>query len=518
MFCFLWSFLWATLQVNLFKYQEQGHRWLVVELLIPQGHYIYGQNAEEDVVPLDVTVDGIPKDQLHFESPVFDDKMQLEVYKNRAIVLAPIDKTIPKEVKVSYGMCTEIICLPPNSVTKAVNFDQLASPTKDLFERYKSLCLHKKTWMLLPFLLAFLGGMLLNIMPCVLPVLSIKLLSFLAHPETRFRGSVLYGFGNIAAFVTLGMMTGVLNKMGTISGWGFHLQNPLFVFGLACLFVIMIMSVLDLISIPFFQTSTPKSSFLTGIVTVIAGAPCCVPLMSTAVSYGLTQSPLESVLIFAVLGAGMAAPFLLLSIFPVHILPKPGRWLMFVKPTLGFILIVTVLWLLQIYTALTSLDHFLIIGGVLVAMAYTLWLWGSGLFKGWIALVLGISIVGVGVIQTLHRPLPSVMYSESVLKKTVNDGKNVLIYATAKWCLTCKINGAILAKKSVQQAFKDSNTLLIKADYTGQAEDITALLRKYNLAGVPATILLSGDEVTVLPEILTESIVLKALEDLKEKT
>lgn len=515
MFLTLWSLLWASLQIDLSRYAEHHQKWLVIKLVVPKGYYVYGQKTDGNATPLDVTVEGVSHDQLSFECPIFDKEMELDIYKDKIIILAPIDKKAPKALKITYGMCTDIVCLPPSSVTKEIEYDQLPVSSDDVFKRYKGLCLQKKAWSLLPIILAFLGGMLLNFMPCVLPVLSIKVLSFLTHAETRFQSSLLYSLGNITTFVTLGLLTGVLKTMGTVSGWGFHLQNPLFVFGLACLFIIMIMSILDLIVFSIFQTASPKSSFLTGVMTVLVGAPCTVPMMSTAVSYGLTQTALESVLIFTALGVGMSTPFLLLSIFPVHILPKPGPWLLFVKPSLGFVLIVTVLWLLQIYTALTSLDHFLVISTVLVGIAYVLWLWGQQLLKGWIAFIIGISVMGVGVIQTLHRPLISIPYSETVVSKTIGDGKNVLIYATAKWCLTCKVNAMILQKKSVQQALKDSNTVLITADYTQQDHDITLLLRKHSLAGVPSTIFLSGDQAIVLPEILTESCVLKAL--LKKK-
>lgn len=518
MFLALWSLLWASLQVNLSKYAEHNQNWLVIKLIIPKGHYVYGRKTDGDATPLDVTVEGVPHDKLHFECPVFDKEMELDIYRDNVIVLVPIGKTTPKSIKITYGMCTDIVCLPPTTITKEVDGEQLSSIPSDIFKRYKDLCLQKKAWSFLPIILAFFGGMLLNIMPCVLPVLSIKVLSFLTHAETRFQSSLLYGLGNITTFVTLGLVTGAIKTMGTASGWGFHLQNPLFVFGLACLFVIMIMSILDLIIFPIFQTSTPRSSFLTGVMTVLVGAPCTVPMMSTAVSYGLTQTALESVLIFAALGIGMSTPFLLLSIFPIRILPKPGPWLLFVKPSLGFVLIVTVLWLLQIYTALTSLDHFLVISTVLVGVAYVLWLWGQQLLKGWLALIFVVSVIGIGVVQTLHRPLAHIPYSESVVTKTINDGKNILIYATAKWCLTCKINAMILQKDAVQQALKKSNTVLVMADYTQQDEDITLLLRKHNLAGVPATILLSGDQAIILPEILTEAYVLKALADLPKKT
>jgi thiol:disulfide interchange protein len=512
MFLALWSLLWANLQFNLSKYTESHKNWLVIELVIPKGHYVYGKKTDGNATPLDVTVEGVPHDQLKFECPIFDKEMELDIYKDNIIILVPIGKTTPKEIKITYGMCTDVVCLPPSTITKEIAYEQLVSTPGDIFKRYKDLCLQKKTWSLLPILLAFFGGMLLNIMPCVLPVLSIKVLSFLTHAETRFQSSLLYSLGNITTFVTLGLLTGALKTMGTVSGWGFHLQNPLFVFALACLFVIMIMSILDLIIFPIFQAATPRSSFLTGVMTVLVGAPCTVPMMSTAVSYGLTQTALESVLIFAALGIGMSTPFLLLSIFPMRILPKPGPWLLFVKPSLGFVLIVTVLWLLQIYTALTSLDHFLVISTVLVGLAYVLWLWGQQLLKGWLSLLLGIGIVSVGVIQTLHHPLVSIPYSETQVEATIKDGKNVLIYATAKWCLTCKVNAMVLQKESVQKALQNSNTVLITADYTQQAEDITMLLRKHNLAGVPATIFLSKDKAIVLPEILTESFVLKALQ------
>lgn len=511
MFLALWSLLWASLQVNLSKYTESHQNWLLIELVIPKGHYVYGQKIDGSATPLKIQVDGISEEKLKFECPVFDKEMELDVYRDNIIILAPVGASIPKEVKVSYGMCTDIVCLRPDTITKDIVYDQLPTLKNDLFKRYKKLCEAEKPWMLLPILLAFLGGFLLNFMPCVLPVLSIKILSFLTHAETGFRSSLLYGLGNIATFVGLGLLTSALKTMGSVSGWGFHLQNPLFVFGLACLFVIMIMSILDLIVFPIFQTAAPRSSFLTGVMTVIVGAPCTIPMMSTAVSYGLTQTALESILIFAALGVGMAMPFLLLSILPVRILPKPGPWLAFVKPSLGFVLIITVLWLLQIYTALTSLDHFLVISSVLVGVAYVLWLWGQQLLKGWVALLLGVSVIGVGVVQTLHRPLVSIPYSEAVVEKTISDGKNILIYATAKWCLTCKINAMVLQKELVQQALKDSNTVLITADYTQQDEDITLLLRKHNLAGVPSTILLVDNKAVILPEILTESSVLKAL-------
>ena len=518
MFLALWSLLWANLQVNLSKYTEHNQNWLVVELVIPKGYFVYGQKTDGNATPLDITAEGVPHDQLHFECPIFDKEMELDIYKDNVIILVPIGKKSPKKIKITYGMCTDVVCLPPSTITKMVEYDQLSSPTDDIFKRYKDLCLQKKAWSLLPIVLAFLGGMLLNIMPCVLPVLSIKVLSFLTHAETRFQSSLLYALGNITTFVTLGLLTGVLKTMGTVSGWGFHLQNPLFVFGLACLFIIMIMSILDLIIIPIFQTATPKSSFFTGVMTVLVGAPCTVPMMSTAVSYGLTQTALESVLIFTALGVGMSTPFLLLSIFPVRILPKPGPWLLFLKPSLGFILIVTVLWLLQIYTALTSLDHFLVISTVLVGIAYTLWLCGQQLLKGWMAGILAICLISGGIIQTLYRPLASIPYSETVVTKTISDGKNVLIYATAKWCLTCKINAMILQKESVQHAMKTSDTVLITADYTQQDKDITLLLRKHNLAGVPATIILTDNNAIILPEILTESHVLKVLADLPKKT
>jgi len=516
MFLALWSLLWSSLQVDLSKCVENHQHWLVIELVIPEGRYIYGQKTDGAATPLNVTVDGVSHDKLRFENSTFDEGMGLDIYKNRVIILAPVNIP-PKEIKITYGMCTDIVCFTPNTITKSIDYDQISSTSNDVFKHYKNLCLQQKPWSILPFLLAFLGGILLNIMPCVLPVISIKVLSFLTHVETRFQSSILYGLGNIATFVTLGLATAALKTMGVVSGWGFHLQNPLFVFGLACLFIIMIMSVLDLITFPIFQTTTPQSSFLTGVMTVIVGAPCTVPLMSTAVSYGLTQSTCEAILIFATLGLGMATPFLVLSVFPVRILPKPGPWLLLVKPSLGFILMATVLWLLQIYTALTSLDHFLVISLLLVTGTYTLWLWGKNLIKGRLAVLFGIIIAATGTWQTLIQPLVSLPYSEALVTKTIDENKNILIYATAKWCLTCKINATILQKKSIQQALKNSHTILLTADYTQKDPNTALLLKKHNIAGVPATILITKDKTIVLPEILTESNVSEILADLPKK-
>ena len=515
MFLSFLSLIWgytSDITFDAFSYKADKN-WIIIKVNVPKDHYVYANTQTEEVTPLNIRITGAKGTCMSYECPLKKDGIY--IYKDNIVAMTPFDKiesTII--VNINYGICTDASCYPPQKISKTFDINTLKSIDKATFERFKKVCeLGNNKWAMWPIILALLGGLLLNITPCVLPVVSLKMLSFMNNTVSRFKSSILYSFGNITTFLNLGFLTVFMKSMGADVGWGFQLQNPIFVFLLCVMFLVMILNVFDIFVVPAFQTSTPRSSFTTGILAVLVGAPCTVPMMSTAMSYSLTQSNVEALMIFGSLGFGMSLPFLLLSFLPVRILPKPGAWLFLVKPIMGFALLVTLVWLLQVYISQTSIDHFLPIGFILVSLAMMFWLWSKSVLSKWIVWPLILGFVSYGIYETMPKEKHFISYSANALESNLASNKKTLIVVTAKWCLTCKINHMVLQRNTVQKLLEETNTEVLLADWTNQSLEVTRLLRKHNILGVPAVVLVSKDTEEVLPEILTENILDKFLKE-----
>jgi len=385
--------------------------------------------------------------------------------------------------------------------------------------------------------LAFLGGSILNLMPCVFPVLSLKMLSFARSADQHHHTqSWAYAAGVVLSFVLVAAILIMLQRAGEAIGWGFHLQSPGFVIAMAYLFVAMGLSLSGVIE---FGTSvmgagnnlTEKEglggSFFTGVLAVVVASPCTAPFMGTALGFAVTQPATIALAIFAALGAGMAAPMLMLSYsktLRAH-MPKPGAWMETLKQLLAFPLYATAIWLFWVAGRQTGVNTMALalMGALMLGLGF--WLWR---FNGWrkgIALVCFIAAVSAASWRGLDESMQQraaddhIAWSEQSLEQLRKNGQAVFVDVTADWCISCIANEqAVLLTDEITDAFKNSEVVYMVADWTNYDADIAAFLARNGRNGIPFYILYSGDpsiEPLILPQLLTKSTVLDAIEQVR---
>ncbi|MCA3243939.1 MAG: thioredoxin family protein, partial [Alphaproteobacteria bacterium] len=367
---------------------------------------------------------------------------------------------------------------------------------------------------------ALLAGLILNLMPCVLPVLSLKLLSLAKHHHgpARLHHTLAYTSGVLASFWALAVLIALLQAGGASLGWGFHLQEPTVVAALTLLMVALALSFWGVFELGTSLTrlggvgkaERPWQSAAAGLLAVVVATPCTVPFMGGALAYALTQPLPVGLLVFTALGLGMAAPFLLVSAFPftLKFLPKPGAWMMTFKHYLGWPMLATGLWLAYVYHGLTNpLATF---GLLALALGLALMLWVYGQRANWLRanLVAAVLVAGLFALPTLNRPSSSAWqpWSPTAVAAAQAAGRPVFIDFTADWCLTCKVTEAtVLNTTAAQTLFAGHNVALFRADWTKRDDAITAELAKFGRKGVPLYVLYPAGAATpeVLPQLLT---------------
>jgi thiol:disulfide interchange protein DsbD len=329
---------------------------------------------------------------------------------------------------------------------------------------------------------AFAGGLILNLMPCVLPVLAIKILGFTGDRSSLRAQGVLYGLGVVTAFVAFAGILIALQTSGSALGWGFQLQSPVFVALLAALFLALALNLCGIFEFSFSLTAGKAKSrrldaFLTGLLAVAVASPCTAPFMGAALGYALAGGPLEALSVFAALGLGMAAPYVALSWHPDWLkwLPRPGAWMLTFKRVLSVPLFATVVWLA----------------------------WVLALQSG---------------VLTPHSDWER--YSSAKMQRYEQQDKTVFVDFTAAWCVTCQVNKQlVLRQPDIVKALENSAMALLQADWTRQDPEITQALAALGRKGVPVyAIYRPGRDPELLPEILTRDIVLAALGSPKEST
>jgi cytochrome c biogenesis protein CcdA len=322
---------------------------------------------------------------------------------------------------------------------------------------------------------AFLGGILLNVMPCVLPVLSIKVLGFIQAPrEVIRRHGLLYGAGVVLSFLALAGLLISLRAGGEKLGWGFQLQSPVFVGFLALLFLFLALNLWGAFEVGtsltrlggLLKESSDWNAFLSGVLAVFVATPCTAPFMGSALGVALTQPVPTALAIFASLGVGMAVPYVLLSFFPgaVRWLPKPGPWMARLKKILSLLLFGTFIWL---------------------------------------AWVLALQLNGE----------KTTTFSQARVEAILAEGRPVFVDFTAAWCITCQVNErTTLSTEKVKAAFRAHNVEVLVADWTNRDPHITTALEQFGRNGVPLYILYwPGRDPVILPTVLTPDIVVNEL-------
>jgi thiol:disulfide interchange protein DsbD len=399
----------------------------------------------------------------------------------------------------------------------------------------------------LVFVFAMLGGVILNLMPCVFPVLSLKVLSLSSnstttHREQRLHG-VAYAAGVMLAFLLLASVLLTLQASGAAIGWGFHLQTPWFVAGLIYLFFVMGLSLSGVVE---FGTSIMgvgsslqekegySGSFFTGVLASVVASPCTAPFMGAALGFAFTQSMPVALTVFLALGFGMALPFLLLSFVPAlaRRMPKPGAWMLTFKQVLAFPLYATAVWLLWVLGQQAGANAMALVVGSCVLLALAAWLYqqrhvSKGFWKYAGALVILLCLAASATVlrspflQTVAGPAELAesanyeAFSESRLAALRAEGKPVFVNMTAAWCITCLVNERVaLSSATIIDALAEKEVTYLKGDWTNNDPEITAVLKRYETSGVPLYLMFPADPsqaAEVLPQILTESIVLDAL-------
>lgn len=392
--------------------------------------------------------------------------------------------------------------------------------------------------------LALLGGLLLNLMPCVFPVLSIKVMSLVkqagqAPARVRLHG-LAYTVGVLSSFLALAGLLIALKAGGAGIGWGFQLQSPIVVAGLAYLLFAMGLSLSGMLHVGsgiaglgdgLTRRTGLQGSFFTGVLATVVATPCTAPFMGAAVGFALTQSTLVSLTVFASLGLGLALPFLGLTFWPAALLrlPKPGAWMETLKGLLAFPVYLTVAWLIWVLAQQVGSEGLLVGLVGLVLVGFAAWAWqrareggsvGSALARG-VALAALVAAAGILVLVDQDRSgKSSEVGSGSVQPFTVarletlrEEGRTVFVDMTAAWCITCQINKrTTLRSARVQTTFSDRSVAFLEGDWTNQNPEITAFLERHGRSGVPLYLLYDGKaEPIVLPQILTPEIVLDAL-------
>ena len=392
--------------------------------------------------------------------------------------------------------------------------------------------------------LAAVGGLILNLMPCVFPVLSLKALSLVNGQQSAQHTkaeALWYSAGVVLSFVLLAAMLLVLRSAGEAVGWGFQLQNPLVVGLLAYLLFVLALSLsgvvqlgLGLMNSGQQLTEKPgaRGSFFTGVLAVVVASPCTAPFMGTALGYAATQPALAALAIFAALGVGMALPFLALAWSPgfAALLPKPGLWMEKLKQWLAYPLYLSAVWLLWVYGRQQGIDALALALVGLVFVAAACWLWGLLQLQqaGKASAVMAV-LLFAGAVVLLWYPQPATqqsaktdhaeVWSEQRLKQLLQDGKPVLVNMTADWCITCLVNERVaLDTDSSKAAMALYNLTYLKGDWTNKDPAISAYLRQFQRDGVPLYVLYwPGQPPEVLPQILTPDSLRQALEQLSSK-
>lgn len=434
----------------------------------------------------------------------------------------------------------------PGGADRAAGFDLLGA---DFSTRAEG-----SLWVFL--LMAMAGGFILNLMPCVLPVISLKVMSLVAQsgssPARVRQLGLAFSAGIVATFLGLAAVVVALQAGGDQLGWGFQFQSPAFVVLLAGLVFVLGLSLFGVVAIRLPGSGTslggfadgegPGSSFANGVLATILATPCTAPFLGAALGFAFSQPPATIAAIFLAAGIGMALPYLLLAWNPAWMawLPKPGDWMERFKQGMGFLLMATVLWLLWILGKQLGMEAVVWSAAFLLCLALSAWVLGawidlrsSGRQRAiaWVVAV-GLAVSGfVWFVQPLLQSPGDVVaantqdhdweaFDVDQVEAHIAAGRTVFIDFTAEWCWTCKVNErTVLADPEVRLQFRQQDVVMVQADWTSRNAEITDLLRAFGRSGVPLYVIFPGgrpQQPLVLPEVITPGLVIDYLEQARE--
>lgn len=540
-----------------------------VRVSIPEGWHVNANIAADKFLKpstLDIRARGIEFDEPIWPDPIkeYSEALDLEnlVFKGTFLVQIPVKNiaadydTSTTNIDFTYQACSQI-CLAPQTVHASMQIKTLGQSTDETIQN-EPLKKNSGDSLILLLGFAFLGGLILNLMPCVLPVLFLKLFHLTKNAgETRGRLGKLTGmlvFGILVSFWSLAAIVALIQAGNGLSGWGFQFQNPGFI-----VFMVVLLSAFAMNLFGAFELFLPGSTltkmdaatrkegfggaFASGILMVLLSTPCSAPFLGTAMGFAFTQPTTILFLFFTLAGLGLAFPYILVAVFPsvLKVFPKPGAWMVKVQKLLGLFLLGTAVWLVWISFRMTGTFGATIVCGfgifaVLASAIFgkfarpdkpfvrepvSLFVIAVIFFAAWFLGGKPIihSIINEKAREAAEKTIDEngwYLYSEETFQMLSKESRPLFIDVTADWCLTCKTNEAmILSKDDVKKIFSHTGAILVKADYTLESPEVTRLLRKLGKSGVPAYAVYhpKTGKWEVLSEILTRESIAKALSE-----
>ncbi len=537
---------------------------LLLEFKIPEGWKVYSNSPGDTGLPIVIDFKNSKNITNHSVSwppaEVMIDKfgseeLKTNVYKKDTYIpikITPEDsgKPIIINAKLTYGAC-EKVCIGQDDnfkfkiEPKFINADLKKKCNKEVKQcRDSQAHYDSEEPLYIIILFALIGGMILNLMPCVLPVLALKLLNIVKYAGLTKKQITLNllatSLGIVSTFVLLAAITIILKIVGVNFGWGFQFQEPWFLIFIALILLIFASNLWGEfeVALPrWISDSASKThkeysinnSIAAGAFATLLATPCTAPFLSVSIAFALSQSEWMILFIYVTVGIGMSLPYILLALTPktLSLLPKPGKWMVNLKKFFALLLVLTLTWILYVlYYQISTISLVVLICCLLLvkfALSNSI---KSKTLRVIIFITVLLSVISLPQImernihqnESYHSTLWE-SFSEEKLDKYINDDKMILVDITAEWCLICKGNKFfVLEREDTLKFLKEKNVIMMRGDYTNRSENLTKYLQKHNRPGIPFNIVYGpkNKKGIVLPEVLTKESLANAVINVKQ--
>ena len=550
---------------------------LIADITIPDNWHVNANIAADEFLKpssIEIAAQGIKFGEPKWPEPIkeYSEALDLEnlVFKGHFQIRIPVESvsadydSLTTQATFHYQACDNSICLAPSQVTFGIGLQSFPSvkknesstqvPAKIQSEHFDE---GSSAGTLILLLSALLGGMILNLMPCVLPVLSLKLFSLIKQAGESRKRLLTLGIATTAGILTsfwvLAGIVAIIKAGGGNAGWGMQFQSAGFIAFMVVILTAFAMSFFGVFEVWIPGSATTRmdftsrkqgfaGAFFTGALLVLLSTPCSAPFLGTAMGFAFTTTTPVLFLFFTAAGLGLALPYLLVSAFPkvLKVFPKPGAWMVKLQKVMGVLLLCTVVWLLWIVNEQAGKFGVALFAAIAVASAVCSFLLGKIAPPG-VAFIREVSVAGASIVllsafwfafaSPQYEARVNAIFEARAAQSVTSDGwhrytpelienfakskRTVFIDVTADWCLTCKANeAAVLNREDFRRTMEQMNVALVKADWTRETADVNTLLQSMGKSGVPAyAIYPAGDESRqiVLPELLTTDAIVKKI-------
>ena len=521
---------------------------LYLNVTVPQGWHINSDKVPDDfLVPSSAEAEA---KNMEFEPAIFPEpfkefneilNLELLLLQDSFTVKIPVKKNTgdinSTKVKFTYQACSNI-CLAPKTID--VFLTGTTSEKKNSNSETSVSDESGKNSFLLYIFLAIIGGFILNFMPCVLPIIFLKIFDLIKKHGEEKKHILKWGLatagGIYFSFFVIAAVVAVVRLTGNAIGWGFQFQHPGYVAAMVLGLTVFALNLFGIFEIWMpgnvlniwekrSKQGGARGSFAYGILLVLLSTPCSAPFLGTAVGFAFSASVPELFAIFAAVAFGLSLPYLTLGIFPkwtAH-LPRPGRWMVILKQLLGFLMMLTVIWLFWIFYREVGQDDSFVLAVLLLAAGFFAWLsrifakpgnaWWRFVLIWFVFVVICAFFIRFEAEEKTHKEIEDgwMIFSAERLDSLQNLGEAVWINGTADWCITCKVNEKAVFAQS-ENLFEEAHVARLRIDYTNSNEEALKFFEKYGRSGVPFDLLLTstGDAI-LMSELLTKDAVKEAL-------